>query len=268
MSNDLIKAKALFISHGGGPLPLLNDMYHQEMVQILREIESVIVKPKAIVVVSAHWEENKITLTGNRNPELIYDYEGFPRQSYNIEYDAPGNPELSNSIFMHLKEQNFDVELDNERGWDHGVFVPLKLLYPDAEIPIIQISLISGLDPEKHIQLGKALQNILNEDTLLIGSGFTFHNMSMVYSHFDTEKRQLNQSFENWLKTTLMDNNLSDADKANELINWENAPGARFCHPREEHLLPLHVCYGYSGKEAIKSYHFKIFDILTSAFIW
>ncbi len=169
--------KALFISHGGGPLPLLGDAGHQEMVECLKNIASSMAKPAALVVVSAHWETQLPTITAGERPSLIYDYYGFPEESYEIEYPCPGEPSLAESIHNLLGASGMEAKLDKARGLDHGVFVPLKIMYPEADIPCIQLSLANSLDPSSHIKMGRALGSLSQKNILVVGSGFSFHNL-------------------------------------------------------------------------------------------
>jgi 4,5-DOPA dioxygenase extradiol len=139
--------KALFLSHGGGPMPLLGDDGHREMVECLQGIASNIPQPDAIVVVSAHWEETVPTITSGPTPSLIYDYYQFPKEAYNIQYPCLGNPDLANEVHHLLRYANIQSHLDEDRGFDHGLFVPLKIMYPEANIPCVQLSLVNTLDP-------------------------------------------------------------------------------------------------------------------------
>ena len=174
--------RVLFLSHGGGPLPLLGDPAHREMVENLQIIAGRIAKPTAILVISAHWEERVATLTSGAKPALIYDYYGFPEKSYEIEYPCPGEPALADQVQRLLTEAGIEARLDAQRGFDHGLFVPLKIMYPEADIPCIQLSLVKGLDPAEHIRIGKALAGLRQEGLLVIGSGFSFHNMKAFFT--------------------------------------------------------------------------------------
>lgn len=262
------RRRALFLSHGGGPLPLLGDESHAGMVACLKEIAATIAKPSAIIVVSAHWEAAKPTVTAATNPGLIYDYSGFPPESYAITYPCAGNPPLARSIAGRLKEAGFDAGVDEARGFDHGLFVPLKIMYPDADIPCVQLSLVAGLDPRAHIELGRALQQLAEPGLLLIGSGFSFHNMRAFFAPDDESTRAANASFERWLLDTCGDRGISEADRAARLADWARAPSARWCHPREEHLLPLHVCYGYAESACAKPYELEILGKASSMYWW
>lgn len=255
-----IKGSIAFISHGGGPLPLLNDPAHNKMVESLRAIAKDIPKPDVIIVISAHWEATTFEIGSHANPELIYDYYGFPEEAYEIRYPANGAKEKAMEIGELLKGV---AELNPDRGFDHGVFVPLKLMYPDANIPVIPISLKNNLNPKEHINLGKKLKSALNENVLILGSGFTFHNMK-AFSNPEIDK---NLNFENWLKQTLT-TAMPTEERERSLINWATAPDARYAHPREEHLLPLHVCYGAANSPATRTYQFKLWGIQGSAYLW
>jgi aromatic ring-opening dioxygenase catalytic subunit (LigB family) len=260
--------RALFLSHGGGPLPLLGDSAHSEMVSCLKGIAETIAKPSAIIVVSAHWEAANATVTSAEHPRLIYDYSGFPPESYEIKYPCPGNPTLANSIIDQCKKAGIAVSSDSARGFDHGLFVPLKIMYPQADIPCVQLSLIGSLDPLVHIKLGRALQDLGDASTLLIGSGFSFHNMRAFFAPETIDSKNANRTFEHWLLDTCSNKNISEEERTERLINWEAAPHARYCHPREEHLLPLHACYGFAASACTKSFELRILNKESSMYLW
>lgn len=239
--------QVLYISHGGGPLPLLGDAGHQALVAQLRQMAQRIERPQAIIVFSAHWEASKITVTAGAHPDLIYDYSGFPAESYRIQYPAPGAPELATKIAKILQHAGIETQLDEQRGYDHGVFVPLKIMFPEADIPIIQVSLLRNLDANDHLRLGEALRGLTQDNLLFVGSGFSFHNMRAFFNA-SAEADAENLAFEAWLKETLCSGALTESERRLRLATWEQAPSARFCHPREEHLLPLHVCYGLTQR--------------------
>jgi len=260
--------RALFLSHGGGPLPLLGDDAHAEMVSCLKEIADTITRPSAIIVVSAHWEAGNATVTSGANPSLIYDYRGFPPESYEIKYPCPGNPPLASSITKQLEKAGINASSDNVRGFDHGLFVPLKVMYPEADIPCVQLSLIKGLDPLVHIKLGRALQELADPSMLLIGSGFSFHNMRAFFSPETVDSKSENTSFESWLLDTCSDKSMSEQERTKRLVYWGDAPSARYCHPREEHLLPLQVCYGFAACACTRSYELQILNKESSMYLW
>lgn len=242
----------LYISHGGGPLPLLGDPDHLEMVECLKAFAAKLPKPSAILVVSAHWEESLPTITSGAAPGLIYDYYGFPPESYEIEYPSPGEPALAQQVCEVLEAEGIKARMDERRGYDHGMFVPLKIMYPQADIPCIQLSLVSNLDAETHLAIGRALRAIDHDNLLVIGSGFSFHNMRAFFAPETVDIQTGNKGFESWLKDVCSSADIDEAERSNRLIQWEQAPYARFCHPREEHLLPLHVCYGMAGRPGIE----------------
>jgi len=241
------RTDVVFLSHGGGPLPLLGDPGHQSMVDQLTRLAATLPKPQAILVISAHWEESAPTITAGSQPPLIYDYHGFPAEAYEIQYPCPGEPELANRVYGALELAGLSPRLDDERGFDHGVFVPLKLMYPAADVPVVQLSLVNSLDAATHLSIGRALRHLEYDDLLVIGSGFSFHNMGAFFAPNTPEVQASNQAFEDWLAQTCCDPNLTETERYQRLVNWESAPHARFCHPREEHLLPLHVCYGLAN---------------------
>ena len=265
MSENL---RAIFISHGGGPMPLLGDQGHAEMVSCLKTIASTISKPDAIILVSAHWEQKIATITSGSSPSLIYDYYGFPPESYEIKYPCQGDPSLAKEIFDVLQHADIDCELDNQRGFDHGMFVPLKIMYPDADIPCVQLSLLSSLDPTTHIDIGRALRELKRHNVLLIGSGFSFHNLPEFFTASSDQKQQKNRDFEAWLQDTCSSTDYSEHQRCKKLINWQKAPAAHYCQPREEHLLPLHVCYGAAQSSTTTHYSVNILNKQSSMFVW
>lgn len=257
----------LFIPHGGGPLPLLGDPGHQQLTDFLQGISARIQMPSAICVVSAHWEESIVTITSGASPTLIYDYYGFPKSAYAVHYPTPGSPDLAHKVFDVLQQNGIAAHLDAQRGFDHGLFVPLKLMFPDATIPCVQLSLLNNLNPADHIAIGKALRPLRQDNVLFIGSGFSFHNMRAFFAGKPSTDKQ-NNAFETWLIDTCTNHTLSFDERASRLINWDRAPAARYCHPREEHLLPLHVCAGLSDEAAVLMFEGEVLGKRTSGFIW
>ena len=246
---------------------MLGDPAHEEMVQSLRSVAANTERPEAIIVVSAHWEERVATITSAANPGIIYDCYGFPPESYEIQYPAPGNPELARRLQSRLRDHGIDAELDADRGFDHGLYIPLKIMYPEADIPCIQLSLLASLDPAAHIALGAAMSDIGSDGILVIGSGFSFHNLKAFFSSDTSQADAGNEAFERWLIDTCSDPGLDESDRAHRLLYWENAPHARYCHPREEHLLPLHVCYGMTKRPAA-ALELNILNKKASFYIW
>jgi hypothetical protein len=260
--------QVLFLSHGGGPLPLLGDPAHRSMVEYLKRIATQLRRPDAILVVSAHWEETVPTLTSGQSPELIYDYAGFPAESYQIAYPCAGFPALAEAIASQFQVAGVGASLDPKRGFDHGLFVPLKILFPDASIPCVQLSLLRSLDPLDHLNLGRLLRGINQPNLLVIGSGFSFHNIGEFFRSATAESRDKNGAFEDWLVETCSSELLSESEREHRLRHWEQAPHGRYCHPREEHLLPLHVCYGLAQSACLAHFQLTIMDKRTSMYLW
>jgi 4,5-DOPA dioxygenase extradiol len=260
--------RVLFLSHGGGPLPLLGDPGHREMVENLQHIASQIPRPSAILLISAHWEAPVATLTAGQRPELIYDYYGFPEESYDIRYPCPGQPDLASQVHAVLRDDEMPAELDSKRGFDHGLFVPLKIMYPQADIPCVQLSLLRGLRASDHLRMGRALGNLRYDNLLIIGSGFSFHNLRAFFIPDTEETQKMNAAFDEWLVETCAGSGLDEATRERRLLHWEQAPHARFCHPREEHLLPLHVCYGVTQRACTEYFRMRIMNKQASTYLW
>lgn len=267
-NNNSHHPTALYICHGAGPLPLLGEAGHHEMIETLKALATKLSKPSAIILISAHWEASKPTLTHGARPPLIYDYYGFPEAAYSIQYPASGAPDLAHSVASLLNDNGIASILDDQRGFDHGMFVPLKIMYPEADIPCIQLSLIRGLNPRAHIKLGETLAGLGQENVLVLGSGFSFHNIQAHIAADKTEIKPRNAAFEQWLIDTCTNLNLTEKERTERLENWETAPYARFCHPREEHLLPLHVCYGVAKEACQEYFELTVLGIKTSVYLW
>lgn len=266
MSNNN-EAQVVYFSHGGGPLPILGDPGHIAMVNFMQRLPSRLKKPDTILVISAHWEENIATALGSKAPSMLYDYYGFPDEAYNINYPAPGSPQLAERIIELLKKNNISAQIDPKRGFDHGLFIPLKLMYPQADIPSIQLSLLRGLNPSMHIDLGKGLRELMHENILIIGSGFSFHNLgAFSWEGIDTTD-PANDEFQSWL-IELCTSSISQLEREKRLIEWQKAPFARYCHPREEHLMPLHVCQSVANKQATVIFNDYIMGKKAVAFLW
>lgn len=257
----------VYLSHGGGPLPILGDPGHQAMLDFMKVLPASLDKPDAIVVISAHWEEDEVVILGAQNPPMFYDYYGFPAEAYEITYTAPGSPALAERIAGLLDKGGISARVDTHRGFDHGLFIPLKLMYPAADIPALQISLLRGLDPAAHIALGKALRDLLQENILVIGSGFSFHNMNAYFAGGKVTHDPANDAFQDWLIETCK-GPMAQSEREARMIAWEKAPSARYCHPREEHLLPLHVCLGLVGQPAHLAFDDMILGKRAVAFLW
>ena len=166
-----------------------------------------------------------------------------------------------------LSENNIPVRIDTQRGYDHGLFIPLKLMYPQADIPSLQLSLIRGLNAEAHIALGRALRGLKGMNILVVGSGFSFHNMRAFSWQSIGTPDSLNDTFQDWL-IQVCSGPQSQSEREQRLIEWEKAPSARYCHPREEHLLPLHICLGMADKPAELIFDDQILGKRAVAFLW
>ena len=237
-----------FIPHGGGPCFFMEwdpPGTWRKMADFLSGVANVVGKtPKAVLVISGHWEEPQFTATGNAHPSLIYDYSGFPPETYQLKYDAPGSPELAERVVGLLNDASIPARLDPQRGFDHGVFIPFKLIYPDANVPIVQLSLKTGLDPAAHIAAGRALAPLRDENILIVGSGMSYHNLR---SFFAGGKNTASDRFDRWLTGAVTAN---PSERNGRLLDWKSAPSARDAHPREEHLIPLIVAAGAAENEA------------------
>ncbi|MBH9551427.1 dioxygenase [Inhella sp. 4Y17] len=199
--------------------------------------------PKAVLVISAHWEAPVPTVMSAAQPALLFDYGGFPPEAYRLRWPAPGDPALAARVGVLLNRAGFNTAEDPLRGYDHGTFVPLKFTYPDAAVPVVQLSLIAGLDPYLHIRLGRALAPLRDEGVFLVGSGDSFHNLR----GFQPSSREAAEQFDAWLSAAVT---APAPEREARLVAWSQAPFARHCHPREEHLLPLMVMAGAAGDDA------------------
>jgi aromatic ring-opening dioxygenase catalytic subunit (LigB family) len=268
MSNKIMPV--LFVPHGGGPMPLLGESDHRELTAFIQSVSVDLPRPKAILVITAHWEERVATISSAPTPGMLYDYYGFPPETYKFKYSAAGNPELAQTIADLLDGAGIKSQLDPKRDFDHGTFVPLMLMYPQADIPVVQLSLINNLNPAAHIALGKAIAPLREQGVLILGSGMSFHNMQAFFSGSPTTPVK-SERFDEWLTETLTSVNLSSNEQAACLADWKAAPEALFCHPREEHLLPLHVCFGagsVASPRAEKVFGGILFNTHISAFLW
>jgi aromatic ring-opening dioxygenase catalytic subunit (LigB family) len=255
-TGDIVKRLPVyFISHGGGPWSFMDDESRAPYTVLARELadmpRQVGMTPKAILMVSAHWEEPEFTLMANPRPSMIYDYGGFPDYTYRIRYDAPGDPVLAERARTLIEAAGFPARLDAERGFDHGTYTPLNVMYPRADVPVVQLSLKRGLDPVTHLALGRALAPLRDEGILVIGSGLTYHNLR---EFFSPRGWAPSREFDGWLQGVLLTGDPKERGKL--LAAWEAAPAARAAHPREEHLLPLMVAVGAAENDRAElSYH-------------
>lgn len=200
-------------------------------------------KPRAVLVITAHWQTAEISVSSNPHPSMIYDYGGFPEQTYKITYPAPGSPELAEHISQLINESGICCKTDPNRGFDHGTFVPMSVIFPDADLPIVQLSIHRDNDPALHLALGRALSTLRNNGVLIIGSGLSYHNLQ----NFGPMAKQSSKEFDDWLQQTLCHS--AAKERINRLLAWEQAPSARQAHPDEDHLLPLMVTVGAAETE-------------------
>jgi aromatic ring-opening dioxygenase catalytic subunit (LigB family) len=238
----------VFLPHGGGPWPFVDVPFGSKaelsrLAEYLRSIRDLpATPPKALLVVSAHWEEPVPTVMTSAHPPMLYDYYGFPPASYEITWPAPGQPELAARVRALLEAAGFQTGADAERGFDHGTFVPLKLAYPDADVPVVQLSLKRGLDPAEHLAMGRALAPLRDEGVFIIGSGMTYHDLR----NMGPAGIPVSEAFDAWVRETTA---LPAPERDRRLTDWSAAPAARRAHPREEHLLPLMVVAGAAGAD-------------------
>lgn len=239
----------IFIPHGAGPCFFMDwnppTAWHRMRDFLLGVAATLPERPKAILMVSAHWLTPDFSVTRGAQPELIHDYSGFPPHTYELRYPAAGAPDLAERITSLLTEAHHDVHADGHRGFDHGMFIPLKLMFPEADIPVVQLSLRQDLDPLAHLQAGLAMSSLRHEGVLIIGSGMSFHNMR---GYGDPRFGPISDEFDEWLTQAIGSDPLR---RHQSLVDWAQAPSARLCHPprAEEHLLPLMVVAGAAGND-------------------
>ena len=257
---------AIFLPHGGGPWPFVDVGFGARaeidaLATYLRSVSKVAkTAPKAILVVSAHWEQPNPTLMTAAHPPMLYDYYGFPPASYHITWPAPGDPDLAVRVRALLEGAGFATAADAQRGFDHGTFVPLKLAWPNADVPTLQLSLKQGLDPAEHLAMGRALAPLRDQGVLIIGSGMTYHNLRQ----FGPQGQPVAAAFDAWLVEAMAQD---PAERDRRLVQWSSAPAARAAHPREEHLLPLMVIAGTAAHErATLAYNGTLVGLKLSAF--
>jgi len=244
----------IYVTHGAGPMMFLESSpergmsqfdQHSPAAQWFRQLSkqlSLPSKPKAILVITAHWETTDVIHINaqQQHPELFYDYYGFPAEAYQLKYNPPGDLSLSNRVQSLLEQAGIQAKLNHERNFDHGVFIPLKLTYPDADIPVVSMSILDNLSPIQHLAIGKALSPLRKEGILIIGSGSSAHGFEATQEQTD--------AFMNELIRVMTKSD--EHERENVLINWEQKlPFARENHPREEHFIPLHVIVGAAGSD-------------------
>ena len=238
-----------YLSHGGGPWPYMDEEARRPYARLeesLRGLPRQLPrKPEAILVVSGHWEERDFAVMASAAPPMIYDYGGFPEELYHIRYPAAGSPRLAQRTHALIQQAKLPTRLDAGRGFDHGTYAILAVTHPDADIPVFQVSLQSGYGPEAHLQLGRALAPLRDEGVLIIGSGSSYHNLRRFFG--PRGRRDDAAQFDAWLAETLVES--APGRRSERLLDWERAPAAREAHPREDHLMPLHVVVGAAEEE-------------------
>jgi len=244
----MARLPTLYVPHGGGPWPWIDaPPLGGDAMQPLRDyltgLPSVVGEPRAIVCITAHWEAPVVTVSTSKAPPMLYDYSGFPPHTYEVQWGAPGQPELAERVRSLLSTAGVPNNADPARGFDHGTFVPLSVAWPGAEVPTVQVSLVRGLAPDAHLAIGRALRPLRDEGVLIVGSGMSYHNMRGFFSGQGARDAEL---FDTWLRQAVTQ---APDDRDQALAAWERAPAARAAHPREEHLLPLMVVAGAAGDD-------------------
>lgn len=259
----MVTLPTYFVSHGGGPWPWMADraQHLDPLAQSLRQMtEDYEGAPKAILMISGHWEGPEYAVMHSANPPMVYDYYNFPPETYEIVYPAPGAPEIAEQAADLIRGAGLPTRLDDEQGFDHGTFVPAYVMYPKANVPLFQVSMRSHYDPAEHFELGRALAPLRDQGVLIVGSGLSYHNLRLL----GPESRAPSEAFDLWLTETLA---LPPAERTHRIIDWESAPHARTCHAREDHLVPLFAALGAAEDDkATRTYHQKeVFGGLTAS---
>lgn len=243
-----LRLPTYFISHGGGPWPYMNgafrhnfDKLEQSLIAMRHELGDA---PRAVLMVSGHWEEEGFAVSSGEQPGMVYDYYGFPDYLYHVHYRAPGSPALARQVQQLLQDGGIGARLDPVRGFDHGTFSIMQPLYPGEDMPIVQLSMDRTLDPALHLQLGRLLAPLREQGVLIVGSGLSYHNLREMRGSSGVEPSRV---FDGWLQQTLIES--SPADRTEHLKRWVQAPLARAAHPREDHLIPLMVVVGAAEHE-------------------
>ena len=253
MSRTSGRLPTLYIPHGGGPCffmetpPGLPPDLWDGMAAYLRGINTSIgQRPQSVLVISGHWETERPTVNVAARPPLLFDYYGFPEHTYRLTYPVAGSPKLARRTRELLAAAEIASDEEPERGLDHGVFIPFKLIYPDADIPVVQLSLNRTLDAATHLSLGRALAPLRDEGVLIVGSGMSYHNLRDLFSN-DPRAMRAAAEFDAWLNEAVVESD--PVVRERKLSGWHLAPGARAAHPRPEHLIPLMVAAGAAAED-------------------
>ncbi|QPF73593.1 dioxygenase [Roseateles sp. DAIF2] len=243
-----------FLSHGGGPWPYMDgpfrENFHALEVSLKRIPQELGATPRAVLMISGHWETPGFEVMAAERPGMVYDYGGFPPHTYQVKYPAPGDPALARRVLALIESAGLPGALNESQGFDHGAFTTMVPMYPAAEMPLVQLSLQQGYDPAAHLALGRALAPLRDEGILIVGSGLSYHNLRA----FGPAAKAASGAFDAWLQQTLLRE--SPEARSAALLRWSDAPAARLAHPREDHLLPLMVAVGAAeGETGSLIYH-------------
>lgn len=235
-----------FLGHGGGPWPWVKDNFpgwFDELDRFLKSLPAHLPeKPKAILVISGHWQKSEFAVMANPWPPMIYDFGGFPEWTYDIQYPAPGHPVLATEIQRLLAAAGIEATLDHHRGFDHGTYSMLYPMFPKADVPVLQLSLKNSYDPVIHILAGRALAPLRRLGVLIIGSGSSYHD-----PHLPGVAKEQSLRFDQWLQDVLVKS--TGRERNRKLTHWALGPAARNAHPEEDHLIPLMVAVGAAENE-------------------
>lgn len=241
---SVMRQPCFFLCHGGGPWPWLQGPLRQMLgglEQGLRALPQLLPeRPAAILVVSSHWESPVFSVSTSPAPGMVYDYSGFPPETYQIRYPAPGHPALAREVLALLDASGLAAQGDESRGYDHSSYSLLQPIFPAADIPLLQLSLQESLDPALHLRAGAALAPLRDRGVLIIGSGMSCHERGPAM-------REASPAFDDWLHKAVLSSSAQQRHQA--LCDWGRAPFARVVHPREDHLLPLMVAAGAAGDD-------------------
>lgn len=236
-----------FLSHGGGPWTYMDGPFRENFHQLEASLQAIprelAQRPRAVLMISGHWEAAEFRVMASAQPPMVYDYGGFPAHTYQIRYTAPGDPALAEQVQQLLAAAGLPVVADHARGFDHGAFTTLQPMYPQADMPMLQLSMLQSYDPATHLALGRALAPLRDDGVLIIGSGLSYHDLR----NFGPGAKQASARFDAWLQQTLVQG--KSAQRSQALRDWQHAPAARLAHPREDHLIPLLVAVGAAEDE-------------------
>jgi 4,5-DOPA dioxygenase extradiol len=253
----------LFVSHGAPSLLVDQD----PTFDFFKRLGGILPRPKAILCVSAHWERHRLAVSGSPLPGTIHDFYGFAEELYDMRYPCPGDPALAESVQKLMTAAACACDIDDTRGLDHGAWVPLTLMYPAADIPVVQLTLQKGAGTEQHLHIGRALAPLRAEGVLIMGSGSATHNLREFGSYpLDARPQAYAAEFEAWLFEAIR------TAQEDDLINYRSrAPHAVRNHPTEDHIWPLFVPLGAAGEGATggRIYEGYTYGILSmAAYAW